>query len=233
MERELDNSEIKARFDIDGFVNAGRMIEEDEVEQFSERMDAICAGDVAVPQDSLRFIPDWTPNNGVARRDAVWQVLNSHEHDDLVRDICEKPLIREIIELLLEGPARLWSTQVVMKPAYHGGVVPWLQDTSYWGQEKRLTCWLAIDNATPFNGCMRMIPGSHRSGQMAYSMKKFDGASVSLRETNAISEDTQVYVPVRPGCASFHHPLTLHASDANTTPHRRRAIAIIYEKCQA
>ena len=44
-----------------------------------------------------------------------------------------------------------------------------------------------------------------------------------------VDEDTQVYVPVPAGCASFHHPLTLHASSANTTPDRRRAIAITYQ----
>lgn len=223
------HNETKARFDLDGFVNFGRILDDAQLQQLSERIDAICAGETEMPEGVIRMRPDWTPDSGTARRDAVWQVLDSHKHDEIVRALCEKVIIRETIELFLEGKARLWSTQVIMKPAHHGGVVPWHQDSSYWGEEKRMTCWLAIDNATPFNGCMRMIPGSHKLGQVEFTPKTFEGYDVELLET-AVNEDTQLFVPVRAGCASFHHPMTFHASDANTTSNRRRAIAITYAK---
>jgi ectoine hydroxylase-related dioxygenase (phytanoyl-CoA dioxygenase family) len=220
----------KRRFDVDGFVNFGRILDANELEALRERVDRICDGSVPVPADCLRFHSDmaWEVN-GVRRPEAVWQVLGLEQHDALVREICEKPLIREVLETLLEGPVRLWSSQVIMKNAFHGGEIPWHQDSSYWGQERRLTCWVALDDATPFNGCMRMIPGSHLKGQQQFTPKAFDGTPVNLLETDSVSEDTQVYVPVPAGCASFHHPLTLHASSANTTPNRRRAIAITYQ----
>ncbi len=224
-------AESKARFDIDGFVNFGRVLSDEELAIFSQRIDDISDGNVEVPQECIRTHngAQWNATDNVARRDTVWQLLNLHQHDEVVREICEKPLIREMIELLIERPARLWSDQVIMKPAHHGAVVPWHQDTSYWGQEKRMTCWLAIDDATPDNGCMRMIPGSHLRGQIAFEMKQAESIDVTLRETTGINSDTQVYVPVPAGCASFHHPLTLHASQENKTPHRRRAIAITYQ----
>jgi ectoine hydroxylase-related dioxygenase (phytanoyl-CoA dioxygenase family) len=68
-----------------------------------------------------------------------------------------------------------------------------------------------------------MIPGSHLAGQREFSPKGLAGTPVDLLETIGVSAETQVYVPVPAGCASFHHPLTLHASDANTTPNRRRS----------
>ena len=221
--------ESKARFDIDGFVNYGRVISDDELGRLQTRIDDICDGRVQVPEKCLRMQPDWEAH-GYNRRDAVWQVLGAHEYDDVIQEICAKQEIIDVISLLIEGDVRLWSTQFLMKPAHHGAVVPWHQDSSYWGEEKRMTCWLAIDDATPFNGCMRMIPGSHRRGQLQFTEKKFEEVGIALKETDAICEDTQLYVPVRAGCASFHHPLTLHASDANTTPHRRRAVAITYAR---
>ncbi|MCZ7649336.1 MAG: phytanoyl-CoA dioxygenase family protein [Planctomycetota bacterium] len=115
-----------------------------------------------------------------------------------------------------------------MKQAGHGNEVPWHQDTSYWGQEKRMTCWLAIDDATPENGCMRMIPGSHRKGQLKFTPTRFEGVGQDLLRADEVNEDTQVYVPVRAGCASFHHPLTLHASSPNRSGKSRRALAITY-----
>jgi len=226
-----DKAELKSRFDIDGFIDFGRILDDQELEALSARIDAISDDEISVPLQNVRFQNnlEWGPQSGVPRRDAVWQLMELHQHDEVVRGICEKPLIKEIIELLLDSPARLWSDQVIMKPACHGGVVPWHQDTSYWGEEKRMTCWLALDDATPENGCLRMIPGSHLRGQLDFENKEFEGVDVALRETQNINSDTQIYVPVPAGCASFHHPLTLHASDANTTAHRRRAIAITYQ----
>lgn len=222
-------AEMKQRFDIDGFVNFGRILDDAELQELSALIDAICDGEIEMPENCVALRTGWTPESGIARRDAVWQVLNAHQHNEAVRRICEKPLIREAIELFIDGPAELWSDQFILKPAFHGSVVPWHQDTSYWGQEKRMTCWLAIDDATPFNGCLRMIPGSHLRGQQEYTPKSFEGVNGNLLETRDINPDTQVYVPVPAGCASFHHPLTLHASDPNTTPNRRRAIAITYK----
>ena len=106
--------------------------------------------------------------------------------------------------------------------------MPWHQDSSYWGDEGFVTCWIAIDDATPANGCMRMIPGSHRRGQLANRRAPVEGAPVELLVTTDVDEERQLYVPVKAGCASFHHSRVLHASAKNTTPHGRRAIAITF-----
>jgi len=231
IENTTSKTELKQRFDIDGFVNFGRVLSDDELQSLRARINEISDGSVGVPPQCVRMREGWNAQSpgAISRREATWQLLDLHRHDDVVRAICEKPLIRETIETLLESPARLWSDQTIMKPAHHGSVVPWHQDTSYWGQEKRMTCWLAIDDATPENGCMRMIPGSHLRGQLEFTPKAFEGVDVSLLETNGVNADTQIYVPVPAGCASFHHPLTLHASDPNSTNRSRRAIAITYQ----
>ena len=225
------SAEQKARFDIDGFISYGRIADAAELAAVAARLDDICDGKVELPDGCVRFHAGmkWGDGTGVSRRDAVWQILSAEQHDDVFARLCNKPLIQNIIEGLLERPVKLWGSQVILKPALHGGEVPWHQDTSYWGQEKRLTCWLAIDDATPFNGCMRMIPGSHLKGQLKFTPTAIEGAPCELLKTDALNDDTHVYVPVRAGCASFHHPLTLHASSRNTTPQRRRAIAITFQ----
>jgi ectoine hydroxylase-related dioxygenase (phytanoyl-CoA dioxygenase family) len=74
-----------------------------------------------------------------------------------------------------------------------------------------------------------MIPGGHLRGQQEFETKEFKNIGVNMRETRDINPDTRLYVPVPAGCASFHHSLTLHASDENKTPYRRRAIAITHQ----
>ncbi len=223
--------ELKARYEIDGFVNWGRVLEPAELATLSDRIDGICAGRIPVPDDGVRSHAgmNWKSADGTVRPDAVWQLFDPHRHDAELARICELPVIREACGLLLGAPARLWSTQVILKPAHHGGAVPWHQDSSYWGDAVRLTCWVAVDDATPENGCMRMIPGSHRRGQLPNRRGAVEGAPLELLVSTDVDVERQVYVPVPAGCASFHHPRTLHASDRNVTPRRRRAIAITYE----
>lgn len=232
-ELETDR-DVQARFEVNGFVNFGRILDPDELSTLSERIDQICDGQIEVPPECIRYVPglDESARSELRRRDTVWQLLRMQQHDSFIRGICEKPVIQQACTAFLGGPVKLWSDQVLLKPAHHGSAIPWHQDSSYWGQEQRVTCWLAIDNATPENGCMRMIPGSHRRGQMSFTPKEFEGAPCNLLETDGVNEDTQVIVPVRAGCASFHHCRTLHTSSPNTTPRRRRAIAITYERVE-
>jgi ectoine hydroxylase-related dioxygenase (phytanoyl-CoA dioxygenase family) len=226
---DLD-AELKARYDLDGFVAVGRVLGSELLHRFSERMDAIFDGVVPLPHGIVNFHHGlaWGPGTGVARRDAVWQILGAHVDDAVVGEVAAHPRIREIAALLLGGKPEIVTSQVVAKPARHGAVVPWHQDSSYWGGREVATCWLALDDATPENGCMRMIPGSHRQGQRGFTPRPIEGIQQKLLVSDVVPEELQLYVPVPAGCATFHSPWTLHTSGANTSDQRRRAIAITY-----
>jgi ectoine hydroxylase-related dioxygenase (phytanoyl-CoA dioxygenase family) len=224
------DQELKARYTIDGFASVGRVLGAAALQRLSERFDAICDGEVELPTDTVNFHADlaWGPGTGVSRRDAVWMILAPYANDAVVAEVAADRRILELASLFLGGPARIVTGQFVAKPARHGAVVPWHQDSCYWGDEPRTTCWLAIDDATPENGCMRMIPGSHRQGQRGFAAKRFERIDRELFETSDVAVETQVYVPVPAGCASFHSTHTVHASDANTSAHRRRGMALTY-----
>src|SRR5690606_20035316 len=75
------------------------------------------------------------------------------------------------------------------------------------------------------NGCMSMVPGSHRWGnnmEFVNTLKSFD-------EMPAEFEGHKVEVvvcPVKKGEVHFHHALTWHGSHANSSGRPRRAIAL-------
>jgi ectoine hydroxylase-related dioxygenase (phytanoyl-CoA dioxygenase family) len=55
----------------------------------------------------------------------------------------------------------LFKSQFFEKPP-QGAEIPWHQESYFWGGEKGwVTMWLAVDDATPENGAMRVITGSH------------------------------------------------------------------------
>lgn len=70
-------------------------------------------------------------------------------------------------QLFGDHAVRFWHDQLFCKPAYHGGVVAWHQDYSYWtrtGPIQHLTCWVGLDDATAENGCLYYVPKSHNWG---------------------------------------------------------------------
>ena len=61
------------------------------------------------------------------------------------------------------GPdVALFASHYLSKPPGDGMPVLWHQDGAYWPLEPMevVTLWLAVDDSTPENGCMRVIPGT-------------------------------------------------------------------------
>jgi len=105
-----------------------------------------------------------------AHADVPWEDKNddplreAHYHHRPLFDLCTTPRLLDVIEGLL-GPdlVLLYSHILNKKPG--GPRVAWHQDGPYWWRVEpkiAVTAWVALDDATRENGCMRVIPGSHR-----------------------------------------------------------------------
>lgn len=133
--------------------------------------------------------------------------------------------------LALVGPdARLYWEQGVAKPPGARTELPWHQDNGYTPlePEQYLTCWLALDDADEENGCLWILPGSHRSG----TQKHRNGGSGPFRVGYGGSESGQA-VPVRRGSVLVFSSLLMHRSGPNTSGRPRRAWIIQFCPGQA
>jgi len=100
------------------------------------------------------------------------------------------------------------------------------QDSAYWttiDPPGLVICWMALDDATEDNGCMRFVPGSHKHGVVEH--KRLEDFRVEDHDFDYASE---VAVPLKAGGCSFHHSLILHRTDANTSPERRIGLTVAY-----
>jgi ectoine hydroxylase-related dioxygenase (phytanoyl-CoA dioxygenase family) len=131
---------------------------------------------------------------------------------------------------LLAGAVRFWHDQIFSKPAYHGGIVAWHQDYSYWTRTQplqHLSCWIGLDDSTRENGCLHYVPGSHRWNLLPVTGLANDMKAIESVLTPEQKEDFQpVAIELKKGEASFHHPLMVHGSFANSTSQPRRATVI-------
>ncbi len=91
-----------------------------------------------------------------------------------------------------------------------------------------MTCWLALDDADESNGCLWVVPGSHRSGTMGHH-----GDGDSPFRVGYDGDEPGVAAPVPKGGVLVISSLLLHRSGPNTTGRLRRAWVIQFCPAQA
>lgn len=161
----------------------------------------------------------------------VWQIVNIWEASAPYRELVgNRTIAAQMAQLTDAVTLRIWHDQIQYKPAATGGANMWHQDAPLWpilAPMTEVSAWVALDDVDEHNGCMSMVPGSHRWGDnidFLNTMRKFDGLPGEFG-------GHQIEVrpcPVRKGEVHYHHALTWHGSPPNTSPRPRRAIALHY-----
>jgi ectoine hydroxylase-related dioxygenase (phytanoyl-CoA dioxygenase family) len=92
-----------------------------------------------------------------------------------------------------------------------------------------VTLWLALDDVTPENGCMRVLPRTQHLDLQAMQ-RRTDVANVlsSGIDPSLVDEGKAVDVVLQAGDVSIHHPNLIHGSNANTSSRWRRGLTIRY-----
>ena len=224
------------RFREDGFLVYGPLLSPEEVAAVGDRIDALASAEGDAAKVSVRMETAAATLEGVSRRDRVWQLMMAARADEVIASIAQHPQILDVIRQLMKAEdVRYLQDQVLMKPAFHGSHVSWHQDSGYWTNVEPwidppaiVTCWVAVDNVTEDNGCVRMVPGSHKGGVLPH-----EPGGDHLLHVQGVDLTSAVPVVLPPGGVSSHHSCTVHGSAPNTTPHRRRGLALTYVRGDA
>jgi non-haem Fe2+, alpha-ketoglutarate-dependent halogenase len=168
------------------------------------------------------------------RNGGTWprtQSLKSHLIYPFLDRIVHHPKILDAVEDILGPDILCWSSRWFIKDKNDGGFVSWHQDVPYWGLdvgENILTAWVAISPATRDNGCMKVIPGSHRSlvphREGVSNNLLLRGQEVAVK----VDESQAVYMALDAGQMSIHHGLMFHGSAENHADERRIGFAVRY-----
>jgi hypothetical protein len=137
-----------------------------------------------------------------------------------VYDLHHAPELLAALEPLL-GPAICGHRQYNLRPKLPGQdltVVPWHQDTGYYGAHTAadtiITAWIPLVPVDAHNGCMQVVPGSHRHGAIAHRSGVGDGAFL---EAAGSWDERAVTLAMVPGDVLLMHNLLLHRSGENHT----------------
>jgi ectoine hydroxylase-related dioxygenase (phytanoyl-CoA dioxygenase family) len=126
----------------------------------------------------------------------------------------------------------VWGSGLFIKEANTPSYVSWHQDLTYWGLDKveEVTLWVALSPSTRESGCMRFVPGTHRTNIVPHrdSFAKDNLLTRGQELEVEVDEAQAVDVVLKPGQASVHHGHLFHASGPNSTGDRRIGAAIRY-----
>jgi hypothetical protein len=219
----------------DGFLHLGPVVDAAGLDRLRRRVDDLAAG--RVPNPLVEFQVD-TGGEYELLPEAVKQLppgtdryrkVQGLEHDDLYGRLVRHPLFVEICARQYgpHAPVSLFRAMVMNKPARQGTRLPWHQDGgSVWDLDRDplVTVWIALDAATPENGCMDVVPGSHRLGLLSWY-----GSTVSEEGVaRYCPPEAYVPLPVEAGHGVLVHNWLLHRSGINPTDSPRRAFTCCF-----
>ena len=160
-----------------------------------------------------------------------YSISTAHLRYGRVYDILTDPRIVARVKDLVGENVVAWGSHFFCKMPGDGKRVSWHQDSSYWPltPSMAVTVWLAIDDATVENACMRYIPGTHKFGHLTYTLSENDESNV-LNQTveGAESFGQPINVELKAGEISIHSDLLLHGSEANESDKRRCGLTLRY-----
>jgi len=149
--------------------------------------------------------------------------------DEMIRT----PALLDAIEDLIGPDILVYQLTMWIKPPRDDAIVDWHQDASYFGLEphEHVTAWVALTNANSEAGCVKVIPGSHKGGQLHHAVRQGRARNM-LPRGQSIAPDydasTAVEMPLQPGEFSLHHTLAVHGSEPNRSDDRRIGVGISY-----
>ena len=157
------------------------------------------------------------------------KIENTYDHSDLFFQLARHDQIVAIVKEILGPDLMLFRSTLMLKPALHGSEHAFHQDSSYWPIDppNLVTISIAIDKSTPDNGCIKILPQSHRSrlrewGHIAMAPDSKFAAS------NVASQPNPLEVPLDSGSALFFHSKLVHGSGPNTSAYPRNTALYAY-----
>ncbi len=169
----------------------------------------------------------------LGREKCATGLLDRHFDQKFIWEIAVQQTILDVVQSLIGPDILLLATHFFSKYGPSDKYVAWHQDVTYWGLDPAvsITAWYALDDSDPGNGCMRAIPGTHKSDIVEHT-KSGSGK-------NLLSADQQVVVPpaleekavdliLKAGEFSLHDGKVIHGSEPNPSHRRRSGLTLRY-----
>lgn len=215
------NEELQGEFQDQGFIIARSLFDQDEIKGLTE---------IVLTDQQLA-------NEAYGKRDATGSETKLAVRNELAESpysaIVRSRRIARTMESLLGDEVYHYHHKMMIKEPKIGGAWEWHQDYGYWYNNGCLypdmaSCLIAISPANRGNGCLQVIPKTHKMGRIEHVTVGDQFQTDPERVSAALDRFPLVYCELDPGDAIFFHSNLLHRSDANTSENPRLSIICCY-----
>lgn len=174
----------------------------------------------------------WNEVKGPFSPDGTWLenalLINIHHHSELVRRYYFSGPLADIAEQLVSPNVKAATSQLTFKLRGNTQAFGWHHDNAYGELDSNtaISCLTALDDTDEENGCLRVIPGSHKAGQTDYRHSVEDKADHVPIEMQA-DESKAIPAPLKAGHSLIFHCHLLHKSEGNASKDRDRRVLFL------
>jgi phytanoyl-CoA hydroxylase len=218
----------------DGYTVLADALSAGEVQALRDEAVRICRGELGAV-DGVRRAADDEPDEQVVREYLC--IHFPHKLSDLMHTTLAHPAVVDALTGIIGPNVKAMQSMLFIKSEGRPGQA-WHQDELFIPtRDRSLTAaWLALDDATVENGCLWVLPGSHRRGVLYpdrdHQNPRFD-CEVEAYDFPYRDEDA-VAVEVPAGSVVVFNGYLLHMSLPNTGRHGlRRALVNHYMSAES
>jgi ectoine hydroxylase-related dioxygenase (phytanoyl-CoA dioxygenase family) len=237
-ENAMGNQDLREQWERDGFfIKRGLVsplccaaIEQEVITQIRRDPPERHPGEqVYFSGENYLIYPETAPSQGAAHpEDLISKVFNCHAEQE-TRRTAESNAVVDVVAELLGSDIDCFQSQFIFK---NPGVIgqPWHQDSYYFNftLQPQVGVWLALSRATLENGCLWVLPGSHREPIHAHIPDRRPSANRGYLEIVDQNFDARQPVLMEPGDVLFFHSFLMHMSMDNVADYRRSAMVYHY-----
>ncbi|MEM7142615.1 MAG: phytanoyl-CoA dioxygenase family protein [Actinomycetota bacterium] len=225
----------RGRFHERGYVHLRGVLSEDEITSLEGDYDRFLRREIDVPGK------DYCDMAGDYGRDPddysiVNVMLPRRYHPAWQGNVYERRAASIARQLCGEGMTLDYDQLLAKQPHKDDAVFAWHQDMAYWPDTpdtRTATAWLAIDDSTVENGCLRFVPLTMAEPTIRPHEPQFGDRGESHALGTALRpDDAVVDVPIRRGDITVHNEKVMHGSGGNTTDGFRRAYVIAFRSVE-
>ncbi|MCC7519162.1 MAG: phytanoyl-CoA dioxygenase family protein [Verrucomicrobiae bacterium] len=226
------------QYEDEGWLNLGPILNSKDLAALQQRIDDIMLGKAPVNYDGLlmqldsesgKYEDAGEQSRGHKGATLNYRKIQDLEHDPLFLEYMQRPIFRDVCERVYgKGvPIGCFRAMFMNKPARKGTWLPWHQDRwNFLDRDPLLTVWTALDPCTAANGCVQVIPKSHKLGLL--NPGHLSGFLTPELAKEHCPSEKAVLLELKAGEVVLLHNWLLHASDVNRSEISRRGFSVCY-----
>lgn len=220
-------------YEENGYLVIPRLVEDELIEECCQRFVDICEGHV--PRGQMTLMKDISLEKTNASGQYLYYKVQDIAWDDVFSKYILHPKVLDYVECFIGPNIKAVHTMLINKPPDSGNLTskhPLHQDLHYFPfrpAERIVAAWTAMESVNEDNGCLVVIPGTHKGVLLPHDYPKWNHkVNKAFHRVEGFADHPLVPLAMEKGDTVFFHPILIHGSGINKTKGFRKAISCHY-----